>query len=133
MSGILLPVVAFIVAIAILVTVHEFGHFWVAQRLGVKVLRFSIGFGKPLWIKTFGPDRTELVVAALPLGGFVKMLDEREGDVSEAEKHRAFNRQSLGTRTAVVVAGPIVQLSVRDLCLLDDVCRRCAGAAPGCR
>jgi len=107
MIDILLPVVAFIVAIAILVTVHEFGHFWVAQRLGVKVLRFSIGFGKPLWIKTFGPDRTELVVAALPLGGYVKMLDEREGDVSEDEKHRAFNRQSLGTRTAVVVAGPL--------------------------
>ena len=107
MSGILLPVAAFIVAIAILVTVHEFGHFWVAQRLGVKVLRFSIGFGKPLWIKPFGADRTELVVAALPLGGYVKMLDEREGDVSEAERHRAFNRQSLGTRTAVVVAGPL--------------------------
>ena len=107
MNEVLLPVIAFIVAIAILVTVHEFGHFWVAQRLGVKVLRFSIGFGKPLWKKTFGPDRTELVVAALPLGGYVKMLDEHEGEVSEEEKHRAFNRQSLGTRTAVVVAGPV--------------------------
>jgi len=107
MNEILLPVLAFIVVIGVLVTVHEFGHFWVARRLGVKVLRFSIGFGKPLWMKTFGQDRTELVVAAIPLGGYVKMLDEREGDVAEDEKHRAFNRQSLGTRSAVVVAGPL--------------------------
>ena len=107
MSEILQNIAAFITAIAILVTVHEFGHYWVAQRLGVKVLRFSIGFGKPLWMKTFGKDRTELVIAAFPLGGFVKMLDEREGDVPEEEKHRAFNRQSLGARTAVVVAGPL--------------------------
>jgi len=107
MNDILLPVFSFIAAIGILVTVHEFGHFWVARRMGIKVLRFSIGFGKPLWMKTFGPDKTELVVAAIPLGGYVKMLDEREGDVSEAEKHRAFNRQSIGARTAVVVAGPL--------------------------
>jgi regulator of sigma E protease len=107
MNEMLLPVLAFIVAIGVLVTVHEFGHFWVARRFGVKVLRFSIGFGKPLWQKTFGQDRTELVVAAIPLGGYVKMLDEREGDVAEDEKHRAFNRQSLGVRSAVVVAGPL--------------------------
>jgi regulator of sigma E protease len=107
MNEILLPIVAFVAAIGILVTVHEFGHFWVARRLGIKVLRFSIGFGKPLWMKTFGPDKTELVVAAIPLGGYVKMLDEREGDVSEEEKHRAFNRQSIRTRVAVVVAGPL--------------------------
>ena len=107
MNEVLLPVFAFVVAIGILVTVHEFGHFWVARRLGIKVLRFSIGFGKPLWMKTFGPDKTELVVAAIPLGGYVKMLDEREGDVSEEEKHRAFNRQSIRTRVAVVVAGPL--------------------------
>lgn len=107
MNEVLLPVLAFVVAIGILVTVHEFGHFWVARRLGIKVLRFSIGFGKPLWMKTFGTDKTELVVAAIPLGGYVKMLDEREGDVSEDEKQRAFNRQSLRTRTAVVVAGPL--------------------------
>ncbi len=107
MNEVLLPVLAFVVAIGILVTVHEFGHFWVARRLGIKVLRFSIGFGKPLWMKTFGPDKTELVVAAIPLGGYVKMLDEREGEVSEEEKHRAFNRQSIGTRVAVVVAGPL--------------------------
>jgi regulator of sigma E protease len=107
MNEVLLPVLAFVIAIGILVTVHEFGHFWVARRLGIKVLRFSIGFGKPLWMKTFGTDKTELVVAAIPLGGYVKMLDEREGDVSEDEKQRAFNRQSLRTRTAVVVAGPL--------------------------
>jgi regulator of sigma E protease len=106
MNGLLLSLAAFIVAIGVLVTVHEFGHFWVARRLGVKVLRFSIGFGKPLWKRTFGKDETELVVAALPLGGYVKMLDEREGDVAAAELTRAFNRQPVKTRIAIVVAGP---------------------------
>ncbi|NOR18494.1 MAG: RIP metalloprotease RseP [Xanthomonadales bacterium] len=106
MSSIFFSLISFIVAIGVLVTVHEFGHFWVARRLGVKVLRFSIGFGKPLWKRTFGADNTELVVAAIPLGGYVKMLDEREGEVDAAEVERAFNRQSLRTRIAVVVAGP---------------------------
>ena len=106
MNGVLFSLAAFIVAIGVLVTVHEFGHFWVARRLGVKVLRFSIGFGKPLWKRTFGADDTELVIAALPLGGYVKMLDEREGDVDAAELPRAFNRQPVKTRIAVVVAGP---------------------------
>ncbi|MDX2458291.1 MAG: RIP metalloprotease RseP [Gammaproteobacteria bacterium] len=106
MNGLLLSLTAFIVAIGVLVTVHEFGHFWVARRLGVKVLRFSIGFGKPLWKRTFGKDKTELVIAALPLGGYVKMLDEREGEVAAAELTRAFNRQPVTTRIAVVVAGP---------------------------
>lgn len=106
MNGLLLSLTAFVVAIGVLVTVHEFGHFWVARRLGVKVLRFSIGFGKPLWKRTFGKDKTELVIAALPLGGYVKMLDEREGEVAAAELTRAFNRQPVTTRIAVVVAGP---------------------------
>jgi len=106
MNGMFLSVVAFIVAIGVLVTVHEYGHFWVARRLGIKVLRFSIGFGKPLWKRTFGKDETELVIAALPLGGYVKMLDEREGEVDAAELTRAFNRQPVKTRIAVVVAGP---------------------------
>ena len=106
MNGLLFNLAAFVVAIGVLVTVHEFGHYWVARRLGVKVLRFSIGFGKPLWKRTFGKDQTELVVAALPLGGYVKMLDEREGEVAVAELPRAFNRQSVKTRIAVVVAGP---------------------------
>ncbi|MGB5716877.1 MAG: RIP metalloprotease RseP [Gammaproteobacteria bacterium] len=106
MGGFFYSLASFIVAIGVLVTVHEYGHFWVARRLGVKVLRFSIGFGKPLWKRNFGKDATELVVAAIPLGGYVKMLDEREGEVAEEELERAFNRQPVSTRIAVVVAGP---------------------------
>jgi regulator of sigma E protease len=107
MSSVFVSLLAFILAIGALVTVHEFGHYWVARRLGVKVLRFSIGFGNPLWQRTFGTDNTELVVAAIPLGGYVKMLDEREGEVAPDERHRAFNRQPLSTRVAVVSAGPL--------------------------
>ncbi|PID49546.1 MAG: RIP metalloprotease RseP [Proteobacteria bacterium] len=102
---VILPV--FLVTIGILVTVHEFGHFWVARKLGVKVLRFSVGFGKPLWMRVSQKDQTEYVVAALPLGGYVKMLDEREGDVPEDQVHLAFNRQSVWKRMAIVVAGPV--------------------------
>lgn len=97
----------FIVAIALLIAIHEYGHFWVARKLGVKVLRYSIGFGKPLWMTRRGADQTEYVVAALPLGGYVRMLDEREGEVAEHERHRAFNRQSVGKRFAIVSAGPL--------------------------
>jgi regulator of sigma E protease len=107
MNSLIVSVTAFIVAIGILVTVHEFGHFWLARRLGVKVLRFSIGFGPPLWRRQLGHDGTELIIAAVPLGGYVKMLDEREGEVSAGERHRAFNRQPLATRSAVVAAGPL--------------------------
>ena len=107
MNGVFLSLAAFIVAIGVLVTVHEFGHFWVARKMGVKVLRFSVGFGRPLWQRNIGADRTELVVSAIPLGGYVKMLDEREGEVAAAERDRAFNRKSLGARFAVVVAGPV--------------------------
>ena len=99
-------IVSFVAAIGILVTVHEFGHFWVAHCLGVKVLRFSVGFGKPIWSWRKGADQTEYVIASVPLGGYVKMLDEREGEVDEAELGRAFNRQKLWVRTAVVLAGP---------------------------
>ncbi|OOZ18700.1 RIP metalloprotease RseP [Solemya velum gill symbiont] len=98
-----------IIAIGLLVTVHEFGHFWVARKLGVKVLRFSVGFGSPLWKRT-ARDGVEYVVAAIPLGGYVKMLDEREGGVDEAELPKAFNRQKLGVRTAIVLAGPLANL-----------------------
>lgn len=98
---------AFVVALGILITVHEFGHFWVARRLGVKVLRFSVGFGKPLWSRRVGPDGMELAIGAFPLGGYVKMLDEAEGDVPASELHRAFNRQRVWKRMAIVVAGPL--------------------------
>ncbi len=100
-------ILAFIAAIGIIVTVHEFGHYWVAKKLGVKVLRFSVGFGKPLFSRFSGTDNTEYVLASIPLGGYVKMLDEREGDVPESEVHRAFNRQNVWKRFAIVSAGPI--------------------------
>lgn len=102
----LYSVLAFIAAIGILVTIHEFGHYWVARRCGVKVLRFSVGFGKPLWIKRAGEDQTEYALASIPLGGYVKMLDEREGEVAEKDLPRAFNRQTVAKRIAIVVAGP---------------------------
>ncbi|PJE79130.1 Regulator of sigma-E protease RseP [invertebrate metagenome] len=104
-ASLLQTLVAFVVTLGILVSIHEFGHFWVARRCGIKVLRFSVGFGKSLWRKT---DRqgTEYSVAAIPLGGYVKMLDEREGPVEAHEKHLAFNNQSVGSRIAVVAAGP---------------------------
>ena len=107
MSGIVTSFLAFIVAISVLVAIHEFGHFWVARKLGIKVLRFSIGFGKPFWSRVFGADKTEFAVAAIPLGGYVKMLDEREGEVPEQDRHRAFNRQPLWSRSAVLIAGPL--------------------------
>lgn len=98
--------IAFIVALGILITFHEFGHYWVAKRCNVKILRFSVGFGKPIWKRIVGPDKTEFVVAALPLGGYVKMLDEREGQVRQEEKVRAFNNKPVGQRIAIVLAGP---------------------------
>jgi regulator of sigma E protease len=106
MDSFIFNVLAFLLALGVLITVHEFGHFWVARRLGVKVLRFSVGFGRPLWQRVGRVDGTEYVVAALPLGGYVRMLDEREGEVPAAEAHRAFNRQSLRVRSAIVAAGP---------------------------
>ena len=106
MSEVLLSALWFVLAVGVLITVHEFGHFWVARRVGVKVLRFSIGFGRPLLSWRSAPDQPEYVVAALPLGGYVKMLDETEGDVPPQEVHRAFNRQRLAGRVAIVVAGP---------------------------
>jgi regulator of sigma E protease len=107
----LFVIAAFLVAIGILVAVHEFGHYWVAKRLGFKVLRFSIGFGKPLLMRVGkDPDRTEYCVAAIPLGGYVKLLDEREGEVSAAEVHRSFTRRPVLQRVAVLLAGPAMNL-----------------------
>lgn len=107
MIEILQTVGAFVFALGVLVTFHEFGHFWVARQLGVKILRFSVGFGTPLWSRRVGADATEFVLASIPLGGYVKMLDEREGEVGLEERHRAFNRQSLAVRAAIVSAGPL--------------------------
>ena len=102
----LITIIAFVVALGLLIVVHEYGHYLVARACGVKVLRFSVGFGKPLWARRLGRDGTEWVVAAFPLGGYVKMLDEREGEVAAADLPRAFNRQSVWRRIAIVVAGP---------------------------
>jgi regulator of sigma E protease len=98
----------FIVAIGVLVTFHEYGHYWVARKLGVKVLRFSVGFGRPLitWKRKNDSDNVEYAIAAVPLGGYVKMLDEREGNVADDELHRAFNRQPVAKRSLIVFAGP---------------------------
>src|ERR1700704_4141401 len=102
---------AFLVAISILVAVHEFGHYWVAKKLGFKVLRFSIGFGRPLAMRVGkDSDRTEYCLAAIPLGGYVKLLDEREGEVSAAELHRSFTRRPVMHRIAVLLAGPAMNL-----------------------
>ncbi len=98
---------SFLVALAILITVHEFGHYWVARRLGVKVLRFSIGFGRPLLRHQRSPDATEYVLASIPLGGYVKMLDEREDPVPPEQLHLSFNRQVLWKRAAIIAAGPV--------------------------
>ena len=95
----------FIVALGILVTVHEFGHFWVARKMGVRVLTFSVGFGKPIWSRT-AADGTKYAIGAIPLGGYVKMLDENEGEVAEEELDQAFNRKPLWRKTLVVLAGP---------------------------
>ena len=102
---------AFLVAISILVAVHEFGHYWVAKKLGFKVLRFSIGFGKPLLTRVGkDADHTEYCLAAIPLGGYVRLLDEREGDVAESELHRSFTRRPISHRIAVLLAGPAMNL-----------------------
>ncbi len=101
-----ITVLAFIVALGVLIVFHEFGHYLIARFFGVKVLRFSIGFGRPLWRVRSGWDRTEWVIAALPLGGYVKMLDEHEAPVAPEEAHRAFNRQRVWKRIAIVAAGP---------------------------
>ena len=100
-------IVAFIIALGLLIVVHEYGHYLVARLCGVKVLRFSVGFGRALLTKKIGSDQTEWVIAAIPFGGYVKMLDEREGEVPPHEAHRAFNRQSVWRRVGIVVAGPL--------------------------
>jgi regulator of sigma E protease len=103
-------VLAFAVTLGVLVVFHELGHYLVARLAGVKVLRFSVGFGRIVWSRRIGRDRTEWAISAVPLGGYVKMVDEREGDVAPADLPRAFNRQSVWRRIAIVAAGPIANL-----------------------
>jgi len=101
---------AFLLTIGVLVVIHEYGHYRVAVASGVKVLRFSVGFGRVVWSRRWGADGTEFALCALPLGGYVRMLDERDGNVPAHERHRAFNRQSLWRRSAIVAAGPLANL-----------------------
>ena len=103
---------AFAVVIGVLIIVHELGHYLAARWCGVKVLRFSVGFGRVLWKRELGRDRTEWVLSAFPLGGYVKMLDEREGEVATAEVHRTFNRQTVGKRSLIVAAGPLANFAL---------------------
>ncbi len=110
MMTILISLLGFLITIAVLVAFHEYGHFWVARKLGVKVLTYSLGFGKALWSTRRGPDAIEYRIAMLPLGGYVKMLDEREGPVAPEELHRAFNRQPVWKRFLIVLAGPVANL-----------------------
>jgi regulator of sigma E protease len=110
MMDIAQKVVAFVVTLGVLIVFHELGHYVVARLAGVKVLRFSVGFGRILWSRQFGPDRTEWALSAVPLGGYVKMVDEREGDVAPADLTRAFNRQTVWRRIAIVAAGPFANL-----------------------
>ncbi len=109
MSEILGSIWWLLVALGVLITFHEFGHFWVARRLGVRVLKFSIGFGRPIWSRT-AADGVQYIIATLPLGGYVKMLDEREGDVPDNQLNEAFNRKPVWDRIAIVVAGPTFNL-----------------------
>jgi len=107
---ILVSLLGFLLTIGILVAFHEYGHFWVARRLGVRVLTYSLGFGRAIFSTRRGAESIEYRVGMLPLGGYVRMLDEREGEVDPAERHRAFNRQSIPVRVAVVAAGPAANI-----------------------
>jgi regulator of sigma E protease len=108
----MVTLLAFFLTLGVLIVVHEYGHYRVAVACGVKVLRFSVGFGRVLWRRQPRPDGTEFVVCALPFGGYVRMLDEREGDVAPADLDRAFNRKPLWQRAAIVAAGPIANLAL---------------------
>lgn len=110
MNGFLYYIAAFALVLGVLIVVHEFGHYLVARLAGVKVLRFSVGVGRALWSRRFGSDGTEFSISAFPIGGYVKMLDEREGKVLSAELHRCFNRKSVWRRMAIVAAGPAANL-----------------------
>jgi len=104
---VLIALLSFLVAIGILVTIHELGHYWVARLCDVHILRFSVGFGRPVWLRRYGPDTTEWVIASFPLGGYVKMADERDGSQVAGDEARSFNRKTVWQRSAIVAAGPI--------------------------
>jgi len=106
----MMTVLAFVVTLAVLVVIHEYGHYRAARAFDIRVLRFSVGFGRVLWSRRLGADATEFVVCALPLGGYVRMLDEREGRIDPGQLHRAFNRKPLWQRSLVVFAGPAANL-----------------------
>ena len=110
MIDLIQKLLAFVVTLGVLVVFHELGHYLVARLAGVKVLRFSVGFGRIVWARRVGPDRTEWALSAIPLGGYVKMVDEREGEVLAGDLPRAFNRQSVWRRIAIVAAGPTANL-----------------------
>ena len=129
-SNVLISFAAFVVALGTLVAIHEFGHFWVARRVGIKVLRFSVGFGRALYTRRGKVDGTEFVLAAIPLGGYVKMLDEREAPVARGERHRAFNAQPLAARSAVVVAGPLANFLLAILAYWLVLMMGISGVAP---
>ena len=107
MGDALTSVLAFVVAISILVTIHEYGHYIVGRWAGMKVLRFSVGFGKPVWTWVRGKDRTEFCISAIPLGGYVRFLDGREGPVDQEDEGRAFDHRPIPARIAVLLAGPL--------------------------
>ncbi len=107
MNEILHAIAFFIISVGVLITFHEFGHFWVARFFDVKILRFSIGIGRSIYTKRFGKDQTEFSIGFLPLGGYVKMLDDREGKVVEEEKKREFNSKPIWQRFSIVLAGPV--------------------------
>ena len=113
--SLLTTIAAFALAIGILVTIHELGHYWAARWCDVKIIRFSVGFGRPLWMKKAGPDQTEWVLAVLPLGGYVKMADERDGSAEPTEKARAFNNKTVWQRIMIVLAGPIANFMLAAL------------------
>ncbi len=137
----IVTVLAFVFTLGVLIVVHEYGHYRVAVACGVKVLRFSVGFGRVLWRRQRTPDSTEFAVCALPLGGYVRMLDEREAPVAPDELQHAFNRQPLAARAAIVVAGPLANLLLAVLLYaaahwigIDEpkaVLERAAGRQPG--
>jgi len=128
MTAALYKIVAFAITLGVLVVFHELGHYLVARLAGVKVLRFSIGFGRMIWSRRFGRDRTEWALSSIPLGGYVKMADEREAPVAFDDLPRAFNRQSVWRRIAIVVAGPLANLFLAGRARFSDIPRACSAA-----